>query len=107
VMQFIQARRSFRSGVTCGEMSRDSGSRVLLKSRRDDLFIDLRASELFFLFFSGAGQSLRKHIGAFARAAEKQKEKTFGCRVVYKQVIPTGFKTPERQGVRSLFVQHW
>ena len=68
----------------------------VLKSRRDDLFIDQTFLGSFFLFFSGAGPGARICPGAFTRAAEKQKEKASGRSAIYKQVIPTGFDNNKR-----------
>ena len=65
----------------------------VFKSRRDDLFIEQTAKGHFFLFFSGAGQCASPSLNASTRAAEKQKENKFSRCVLYKQVIPTGFKT--------------
>src|SRR5438552_1738980 len=62
------------------------------KSRRDGLFIDRQPPYPRFLFvFQRRGSVASDVSGRVLRAAEKQKETSWG-RLVYKQAIPTGFQ---------------
>src|SRR5205085_12306532 len=67
------------------------------KSRRDGLFIDRQPPYPRFLFvFQRRGSVASVVSGRVLRAAEKQKETSWG-RLVYKQAIPTGFQDNDRQ----------
>src|SRR5690348_13892018 len=83
--RFFSKVRAMQAGQA---RNHSATGKILLKSRRDGLFIVNAVPLLNFLFFSGAGRSSSTRLEHNPRAAEKQKEEGFEGLASYKQAIP-------------------